>query len=424
MMQIIGITPQGRLTGAALGSILAAAGLFAAATPGYATTVAHDGSAYGAEVKVGSVVKLGKIALAQFPSCSAQATGSFTATVASTGENGLFSAGVVDDNAASTATSSTSTSEVAGADLLGGIISTGTLKSVSTSSVSSAGVPQFSSAGTNFASLKVLGIPIAANVAPNTGIDLPGIGSVILNEQATTLTGDEAKLEVTAIDVIISVSNLFGYAVGTEIKIADASSEVRVVKGPALVGGYAESPELVVGSITSGPLVDQLVPCQGSYGATETDQVAAANITGVVTTGAVTASETSNANTSETSVTTTTQIAGINLLGGLVSASAITGTATATTSTGEAFDFTGGSTFVGISVAGHPEITDTIKPNTTISLAGLGTLYLNKLVKSTDYVKAVPIELVVDTENSLGLPIGAEVTLGVSRSELHSAAIP
>jgi hypothetical protein len=45
-------------------------------------------------------------------------------------------------------------------------------------------------------------------------------------------------------------------------------------------------------------------------------------------------------------------------------------------------------------------------------------------VKNKDYIKAVPVLLIVNTENTLGLPVGAQLTLGVSKSELHSAVIP
>ncbi len=41
----------------------------------------------------------------------------------------------------------------------------------------------------------------------------------------------------------------------------------------------------------------------------------------------------------------------------------------------------GQDSLVGISVAGHPEITDDIPANTAIPIAGLGTLYLKRILR-------------------------------------------
>jgi len=335
----------------------------------------------------------------------------------------LAGTGAVADSASSTATTSTAVSDVVGVDLLNGIIAANEIKSVSTTSVSG-GTFQFSSAGTEFVDLKVLGLPISASPAPNTTLDLPGIGSVILNEQVTQLTSDESSLGVNAIHIRVTVANLLGFAVGTDIVVADAQSSIRNVSGPAAVGGYAQSAQLTAGPVSSGPLVYVLIPCQGTYGAVDTDSVASATIPGVVTTGAVSASGTATVNKSDTSVEATTTVAGVDLLGSLLSATAITGTATGTTTNGTTFDFSGGATFVGLSVAGHPEITDEVAPNTKISIAGLGTLELNRIVKSADEWKVTPIYLTVSTANTLGLPVGAVLTLGVAEVQLHSAGIP
>jgi len=415
---------RGRVTIASIGAVLAVSAFVLSVVPAYAvTTTVHSASSYGAQVKVGSTVKLGPIAPAILPSCSSQAVGDYTASAASANLAPLAATGAVADSASSTATTSTGVSDVLGVNLLGGIITANELKSESTTSVSG-GTFQFSSAGSEFVDLKVLGLPVSASPAPNTTIDLPGIGSVILNEQVTQLTSDESTLAVNAIHVHVTVSNLLGFAVGTDIIIANAQSSIRNVSGPAAVGGYAQSAQLIAGPISSGPLVYVLIPCQGTYGAVDTDSVASASIPGIVTTGAVTASGTATVNKSDTSVQATTTVAGVNLLSSLLSASAITGTATGMTTNGTTFDFSGGTTFVGLSVAGHPEITDEVAPNTKISIAGLGTLELNRILKYSDEWKVVPVYLTVSTANTLGLPVGAVLTLGVAEVQLHSAGIP
>ncbi len=403
-------------------TILAGSVVSLATVPGHAATFkenVHLADSYGAQVNIGSTVKLGKIAYAVLPSCYVQSTGTFVASAASINQSGLVSTGVVDSTASSTATASTGSSDVIGVNLLDGVISASEIKSVSNTLVSG-GLYSSNATGTIFSGLKVLGVPIAATVAPNTIIELPLIGSVVLNEQIASTSGGESKLTVNAIHVTVTA----GVNKGVQIIIADAFSELKGTSAPAQVGGYAYAPELVAGPVTSGPLVLELIPCNGTSGAVETDSVAATSIPGIVSTGTVTVTGSGNVTTSETTSEATSSIAGINLLSGLLSASAITGSATGSTTDGVTFTFGGGSTFAGLSVAGHPEITADVASNTRINIANLGTLYLNRVQVFADKIKVTPIELVVSTANSLSLPIGADLTLGVVEAQLHSQTIP
>jgi len=75
----------------------------------------------------------------------------------------------------------------------------------------------------------------------------------------------------------------------------------------------------------------------------------------------------------------------------------------------------GQDSFVGISVAGHPEITDDIPDNTSVPIAGLGTLYLKRIlypVFGGVGVEARSLELVINQTNIYGLPIGLDVIVG------------
>ncbi len=423
-MQASDVMKQRKFSGALTGAILAGSLFAFAAGPSFAATGAvttvHTAAAYGAEVNVGSTVKIGKVAVAELPSCDTQNVGSYTATAGSVTESGLVNTGAVDSTASSTATSSTGSSDVFGINLLDGVIKATEIKAVSTTSFDSSGVFQFSTTGTVLSGLTVLGIPISVNVAPNTVIELPLIGSVTLNEQTTYTSSDEASLTVNMIHVRITL----GSSKGTQIIISSASSSVKSRTAPAVVGGYAYAPQLVASPISSGPLVLETIPCWGTYGAVESDSVATTSIPGVVTTGTVTVTGMGNINKSETESEATTSIAGINVLSGLVTATAITGDAMATTTDGVNFEFTGENTFVGLAVAGHPEITVDVKRNSKVVIANLGTLYLNSVTVFADKVRVIPIELVINAENSLGLPIGATLTLGAAEAQLHSPTVP
>jgi hypothetical protein len=421
-MQMCTGIKQHKYPGVITGLIFAGSLFAFAVTPAYsASTTVHQAYSYGAEVKVGGVVKLGPEAYAELPSCYVQNAGNFMATVASVEQTGLVSTGVVNSVASATVTSSTGSADVFGVNLLGGLITSTEIKAVSTSSVGGNGTFQFSAAGSTFGNLTVLGLPLTLNVAPNTVIALPGIGSMTLNEQTTYLSADEAELTVNMIHVRITL----GANKGTEIIVSSANSMIKRQSVPAVVGGYAYAPTLVAGPVTTGPLVLQLIPCFGTNGGgVESDSVAATNIPGIVTTGTVTVTGEGSLANHDIHSQATSSIAGLNLLSGLVTATAINGVATALTTDGINFQFSGGSTFVGLTVAGFPAITDDVAPNTAISVAGLGTLYLNRVQTfDGDRIKVTPIELYVNKTNSL-LPIGADLTLGASEAQLHNEAIP
>jgi hypothetical protein len=385
-----------------------------------ATTGSHQAAGFGADVTVGSVVKLGPIALAEFPSCNTQNVGSLSATAASVNLAGLVSTGAVNSTASSTATSSTGTNDVVGINILDGLITASEIKASSTSLKESNGTFGNTATGSTFANLKVLGVEMSSNVAPNTVIELPLLGTVTLNEQISYVTGDEASFEVNMIDVKITL----GPKAGTKIIVAGANSTIYLKNTLALVGGYAYAPQLVTPTVTSGPLVSNFIPCAGTGGAVESDTVASTNIPGVVSTGTVTVTGTGNILSTSATSQATSSIAGANLLSGLVHATAITGVASAETSDGVTFNFSGETTFVGLSVAGHPEITVEVAPNTEIAIANLGTLYFNRVERFSDKIRVVPIELIINATNTLGLPIGADLTLGSAEAQLHSATIP
>jgi hypothetical protein len=104
----------------------------------------------------------------------------------------------------------------------------------------------------------------------------------------------------------------------------------------------------------------------------------------------------------------------VNLLDGLVTASVMAAQVNASVDDNTDITLSGQDRYVGIAVAGHPEITDDIPNNTSIPLAGLGTLYLKEIIY-TQYPASVEVrslELVVNEVNIYGLPIGLDVIVG------------
>ncbi len=78
-----------------------------------------------------------------------------------------------------------------------------------------------------------------------------------------------------------------------------------------------------------------------------------------------------------------------------------------------------GSTFVGLSVKGFPEINDNVPPNTRLSIAGLGTLWLHRVLHTSNSIEVRMIELIVTESNTIGIPIGTDIQVAVAEASVH-----
>jgi hypothetical protein len=92
------------------------------------------------------------------------------------------------------------------------------------------------SAGSTLAGVRVLGLPVDVDVAPNTTIDLPGIGFVVLNEQtcdggglavAGSCSGyPHSGITVRALHVVVTVlGNALGLQPGIQVVVAEAHAD-------------------------------------------------------------------------------------------------------------------------------------------------------------------------------------------------------
>lgn len=142
-------------------------------------------------------------------------------------------------------TESVTSATVENVNVLDGLIAANAVTSMSTSS-NDAGGYDTSAAGPQFASIKVLGLPILIGPAPNTRINLPGVGYVVLNQQQSSVTANSAALRVTAIRAVVTQANLLGYDVGTTVVVAQAYSALSAPTG-GFLGGFAYGTSAKVG---------------------------------------------------------------------------------------------------------------------------------------------------------------------------------
>jgi len=179
-----------------------------------------SGEAFGLSATVAPLLALGKVQDVLLPPGG-------TATVATAGVAGLLTTAVITDTTADISTPATgheiatSSSTVNTLSLLGGAITATVLRSVATST--SNGVTASSSAaGTTFTNLVINGVA-QVNPAPNTTITIPGIATVVVNEQIATGNGTTTTgLTVNALHVTVPAVALL--LPGADIIVASARS--------------------------------------------------------------------------------------------------------------------------------------------------------------------------------------------------------
>jgi hypothetical protein len=118
------------------------------------------------------------------------------------------------------------TARTEGLDLLDGLVTADAVRARAQTRKET----RFSSAttdGSGFVNLQVLGIPMPdGTVAPNTRMELPGIGHVILFQTRTTRSSERVSLAVKMVRMVIEEGNEAGLRPG-EFIVSSAASSVR-----------------------------------------------------------------------------------------------------------------------------------------------------------------------------------------------------
>jgi hypothetical protein len=391
-----------------------------ASTPSFATndrTQSYVGTAFGTSAFVGNTVLVGQTAPVTLGGTCGTSRQPLNITASTAGVNlpPIVSGGAANTQVTSSPQSATATANTATISLLAGLISAQAIKAASETTLQSNGTFQVSSAGSTFSNLVILGHVYNGSVPANTQINLPLIGYIVLNEQISTISNATANLTVNMIHIHITVLNILGLQVGTEIIVSSATSGMFSVYSPAILNGGSFGTQVTGNLLASAPTAPVILPCLGTNGAVITNTLTGINLPTILNTGVVTDTGESDLTNDESSGKTTSMVAGLNLLNGLVTVNAMTGQVYTVVNDNIAVFTTAVDTFVGISVAGHPEITDNVAYNTNINLAGLGTLYLKRILHAPPPAHSTEIrslELVINQNNSYGLPIGLDLIVG------------
>jgi hypothetical protein len=162
--------------------------------------------------------------------CFAQGTSSGSNRVNSTNYPDVFATGHivsnVDGAVSASASHARAVSRLESVDLLDGAVTANLIRGVAEANVGGSG-GQTSFEGSHFVGLQVMGQALDGNVAPNTHIELPGLGELLLFATDASSDSDSARASVYMVILKITTPNPQGVPVGTEIKLGRARASAE-----------------------------------------------------------------------------------------------------------------------------------------------------------------------------------------------------
>ncbi|HEU0208054.1 MAG TPA: choice-of-anchor P family protein [Candidatus Udaeobacter sp.] len=383
--------------------------------------------AYGTQATVGNTVVAGRTAVATLGSCGVVEPPAHSEnTVASADVAPLLVTGVVNTTADATALTgevqATATADVHDAalliTLLGGVITADEIEAVSTTTHDNTGF-HTNADGSTFVNLVVAGIPIIVSPAPNTEIALPGFGRVVLNEQVTTLRSRSASFAVNMIHVFIEQQNILNIPIGAEIIVSHASSGLNSGVQATLDGQAYGTKASVAHTVTSGPTALEHISCLGTNGALKTNSVAGVQVPLLFSVGEVTDTAQGTVDPTSAAGELTSTIQSIDVVSSLVTATLVKADAHASNEGGTSTFSDDGTMFVGLHVTGFPHIGDDVPANTRLRIAGLGTLWLHRVIQNSNSIEVRMIEVIVTEANVFGIDIGTDIQVAVAEASVH-----
>jgi hypothetical protein len=155
----------------------------------------------------------------------------------------------------------------------------------------------------------------------------------------------------------------------------------------------------------------------GTRGKTTTSSTAAVNLNPALHVGAITDTARGVNDDAMQDGETTSQIAGVNLLGGLIKADAINVDAHVQGPPGGPYLVTGTSTLANLTIDGQ-SIAVNAAPNTQIKVGKLAVVTINQQKKTGQLITVRALDIQILQRNH-GLPAGAEIQIASATAQAH-----
>ena len=300
--------------------------------------------------------------------------------------------------------------------LLGGVIAADAVETVTTASKKGSALA--SSSSTKFVGLTIAGQSYGANVPKDTTVTIPGVATVTLNSSWDYQAAGGSY--ITGFGMYVSLLQPFQNLPSATTVLLNPTQSVVVPAPPpyaAQLGGigYGSAVKATVGPALdagAGPSALLFTPPGGTGSETMRNSTADIKVPSVLSLGAV-RTETQGATMARRArVTMTNRVAGVNVLDGLITADAVTAFSKTSKRFGEAANAELSTELLNLVVAGQSIPADAA-PNTAFDIANVGHLVVNEQVREAwgGYVRALHLTL---TTEKYGLPVGAEIELGVA----------
>jgi hypothetical protein len=315
----------------------------------------------------------------------------------------------------------------AGVNLLNGLIKVDAVETVTTSQFNSTD-PAAGTSNTRFVNLRIAGKSYPVDLAQNTTVTVPGVVTVVLNYQKVGVS-DTAMITQGAGLVVTLLKAQGTAAIGSTIVLNPSFGLVQQASAPggASLGGvaygafvFAHAGDNIEAKTTRTAY--EVMPAMGTNGMVLENHTARVGLAGVLNATAIASSAEGLSSQALNYSKLATRTANVNvfpsLLGSLIHADAIGSDASVSKENGVT-TMTGHSQFVNLVVAGQKIAAD-VGPNTSIHVANLGYVTLNEqqewAIDGFAHVKQViALHIVLDTARA-GLPVGAEIQVGVSQA--------
>ena len=398
-----------RTTAVGIAALVAASVALAAPAAGATPMTMYGGDAFDTAAHVGSFVSSGRTSAAYV--CTSQAPATRGNTSAALDIPQVGHVGAVTTTIKTLHTSSgpaTQTTTRTGATTLFSAITFTSITTVSRVARTAAGYAQTGT--TSFAGLTIAGRPTPpVNPSVDQTITLPGLATIVFNHHVPTHRFGNYAMTVIGMTITIPVGNLANLPAGT-ITIGHGTATVhQPTEGNAR--GWAFGTHVnVAGLAGSGRTAAVYLPCGGTSGGTKSNHLASITVPTALTTGADSSTSRSYEDHGSTVVRTTNSTAGLNILAGVIKADSIDVAARVSGNQSGVHSRSSTVSIAGLTINGQSH-SGSAPANTKIAVPNVGTLWLNRVIKTRYGIQVRGIDLVLNTSTS-GLDNGTEIIVG------------
>lgn len=358
----------------------------------------YSGSAYGSQFVVGDTTDSGRSAKLSLNCTSNLGTTRRDAS----GQTTLKSVGKAAAVKTSTRTlrvkggsEAVSQSRIEGLNALGGQLTAQTISSTATV-VTKHGVAR-PKGKTTIAGLKLDGHAMSVPTGVDQKVTVPNLGTLTFNQQTADKSGGAGNITVNALTLRMPAGSTPGTTAPSALVLGHSRTGVVPLHVAALSGAAFGSQ--LQGSTkgnraSSNKTFEQPLPCNGSGGKTLQNRGSDSAIPHLLGTGNVTSKAHSSRHQGTLRGRTASRVDHASLLGGKIKARLLQAVATVTAD-GNGVKRSSAGTRIGGLVINGKSVAAPTTPNTKRTIAGVGTLWFDRVVKTKGGVAVHGLELVL-----------------------------